>query len=1319
MPRAAARALRIWFPWVFAWAFVLLACGTLTGRLLTTQLDGAEASVAARIAAVTGFDVRIGRLRGRFLDWNPVLEIEGLSLSRNGIEVVAARRARIKADVLEALLRGRVVAAALVVEDLTVELERLEGGAIALRGGAGARPPDIEDVVSFLFHSDYVDLRDARFALYAPGADASAEPLARMTLAALLVGETFDHRGHLRATLTPAGGAAMEAELFVELDDEPLDRRRRSGSVLLELSGLDLRALSGLLGDAIPVLDGRVERARFRARVDPSTGTDFALRLSAEQAAIEGDTPVRLRNVRVDLDGHGRRLHDADLRIRDLDVLVEGEALSLDGARLAWRGDGAGMPALYGSAGAFDGEQLARLARSLELLDARADRWLTSLEPSARIDAIHFAVEPDVGGGAVALRARDISVRGYRGVPRVRGLDARAVVYEGGAWIDVDTDTFYLQFPDVFAEGWRYDAASGRVALRFDRAGLHLRSGLLTLRGPQGRAAGHVALFLPPDEAQRRISLALGIQGADAAFTEAFLPGRLEPELRDWLVSAVRAGRVDRGAVVINGAAKPASREERAFGLWFDFRAGRLAFDPAWPTATSLEGSVLVAGDGVRADLVSGRLAGLELGRTLVRVPRDAQGARVEFEGDGRGDGGSVLRFLRTVPLGDALAFLDERWRAVGAVDVHFDAVVPLDGGAPQQLEIDSELLLERLHVGQADLDLGDVSGRLSYRHPGILSSSDTRARLFDGPAEFRLAGNFAEGGEGLFVEGRGTADGRAIADWSGVDVLAGLAGQAPWSSRMRIQGDGAVELEVDSPAPATPDAGLVTNLPPPLAAPRESLAARMTVAAEGPLDLRLDWGVFSSRFEFVDGTFTRGALAIDTPLGALPPLGLSAVGHAPALDVAAWLETVERWGADAGARGDDDEAVADALLFDFTVSYDAAHWGEQAFGPAVVTLSGFSDELTLGFEAERLAGRLVIPDDERPLTLALDRLDLPLDPAVPVTGSGDTASATAETDEGMAALVEDLDPAAIPALDVVLASLSNDGEDLGEARFAVRSFPGGIRLQDVEAEGRGLVFGPDTEGQSRIELGLSPSPSTRVVGRLSGTDAERVLRRFGLSPSVAADAFAFDIDVAWEGLLDDPSLTTLSGGLTVDVARGRFNELDAGGGPLRMVGLLNVDAIARRMRLDFTDIYKRGIAFEEIEGALAFADGTLSTVRPLRIVGPQSRFVLTGELDLATRMLDGELVVTLPVSKNLPWAAAYAAVVANPLAGAGVFVAERLLRDAIDKYSSARYRISGTVDDPEVEFDTIFENELGRGQDDAAADPVPDEPSPGAGDVP
>ena len=59
--------------------------------------------------------------------------------------------------------------------------------------------------------------------------------------------------------------------------------------------------------------------------------------------------------------------------------------------------------------------------------------------------------------------------------------------------------------------------------------------------------------------------------------------------------------------------------------------------------------------------------------------------------------------------------------------------------------------------------------------------------------------------------------------------------------------------------------------------------------------------------------------------------------------------------------------------------------------------------------------------------------------------------------------------------------------------------------------------------------------------------------------------------------------------------------------------------------------------------------------------------------------------------SKNMPWYAAFISL-GNPLAGLAVLAGERVLRGPLEQFSSAKYAISGTLDDPEVEFVSIFD---------------------------
>jgi uncharacterized protein YhdP len=92
-------------------------------------------------------------------------------------------------------------------------------------------------------------------------------------------------------------------------------------------------------------------------------------------------------------------------------------------------------------------------------------------------------------------------------------------------------------------------------------------------------------------------------------------------------------------------------------------------------------------------------------------------------------------------------------------------------------------------------------------------------------------------------------------------------------------------------------------------------------------------------------------------------------------------------------------------------------------------------------------------------------------------------------------------------------------------------------------------------------------------------------------------------------------------------------------------------------------------------------------------VKGPSS-FQFNGIGDANQRSLDGELVATLPVADNLPWVAALTA--GLPVA-AGVFVVSKLLQKQVNQLSSAVYSISGSWDDPQVEFAHIFDSGGGR----------------------
>ena len=89
---------------------------------------------------------------------------------------------------------------------------------------------------------------------------------------------------------------------------------------------------------------------------------------------------------------------------------------------------------------------------------------------------------------------------------------------------------------------------------------------------------------------------------------------------------------------------------------------------------------------------------------------------------------------------------------------------------------------------------------------------------------------------------------------------------------------------------------------------------------------------------------------------------------------------------------------------------------------------------------------------------------------------------------------------------------------------------------------------------------------------------------------------------------------------------------------------------------------------------------------------------------------------MTLPVSNSLPWYGVYLAL-ANPLAGLGVLVGERVLRKPLEQFSSAKFTVTGDLDDPQIKFVSLWDQSM-KEVESAPDAPETNEASAQVGDV-
>jgi uncharacterized protein YhdP len=125
----------------------------------------------------------------------------------------------------------------------------------------------------------------------------------------------------------------------------------------------------------------------------------------------------------------------------------------------------------------------------------------------------------------------------------------------------------------------------------------------------------------------------------------------------------------------------------------------------------------------------------------------------------------------------------------------------------------------------------------------------------------------------------------------------------------------------------------------------------------------------------------------------------------------------------------------------------------------------------------------------------------------------------------------------------------------------------------------------------------------------------------------------------------------------------------------------LSLQSLPRRLSLDFRDIFSEGLAFDEIVGTVKVNRG-IATTETLRIQGPAVRIQMSGDVDLARETQKLRVKVFPSMSDSLSVAGA---LIGGPIAGIATFVAQKLLKDPIDKIAAYEYDIAGTWADPQV----------------------------------
>ena len=926
-----------------------------------------------------------------------------------------------------------------------------------------------------------------------------------------------------------------------------------------------------------------------------------------------------------------------------------------------------------------------------------------------RVSGLSIASQP---AATVAPATHAIGVPGLRGAT----LDFDASQAGGSATLAIDKGT--LDFPGVFEQpSIPIDQLAAQLLWKLDSGNAQLQ--VKDLRFSNADAEGHAqATWRTSDPAtsrgRDRFPGVLDLQGqltrADGTRVFRYLPLEIPKDTRDYVRAAVLRGTASSVDFRVRGDLHDMPFNDPRDG---DFRIAakvadvRYAYVPpvapaqrvppvagakssaalAWPPLANVSGELVFERSGMLVRNARGRLVGapnVEITQADVGIADMAHpDATLKVDAQARGPIAELL--AAGAPLaGDAAAGLAQV-RATGNAAYRLKLDLPL--AAMEKTKVQASIVLadNELQLTPDTPPLTQVRGTVNLTENGF-ALAGTQARLAGG--EMRIEGRGLYAGNDLNLKAQGTVTGDGLRGLREVDWLARIGqkarGSASYAAALSMR-EGVPEFTFNSSL-----LGMAIDLPPPLAKTADAAlplklekklllhevrpgSARPTQHDQISLDLGNDVAALYVRDISGDAPrVLRGAIGVGADAQAVPPeRGVMANIHLARLDIPQWKALFgEATGSPVQSGAASSDNAADPLAYLPTllaVRADELDIGGRTLHKVVL---GGSREGTLwrtNIDASELSGYAEYRQAQDGRVFArLARLRIERSEATEVES------------------LLDEQPGTLPALDVVIDDFQLFGKQLGRVEIDAVNRGGAGRewrlnkLAFTMPEARFSAVGswaaaPGTAGTR------GDRRRTAMAFQLEIADAGALLTRFGMADVLRRGRGRLDGEVQWQGspfTIDYPSL---DGQIKVDVGAGQFLKADPG--LAKLLGVLNLQALPRRLTLDVRDLFSEGFAFDFIRGDAQVRQGT-ATTNNLQMKGVNAAALMDGSADIAHETQNLRVVVIPEINAGT---AALVATAINQLVGLGTFLAQALLSKPLSAAATQEFQIEGTWADPKI----------------------------------
>ncbi|MEI7455870.1 MAG: YhdP family protein [Nitrosomonadales bacterium] len=838
--------------------------------------------------------------------------------------------------------------------------------------------------------------------------------------------------------------------------------------------------------------------------------------------------------------------------------------------------------------------------------------------------------------------------------PGFSGLSLAIDGSETSGNLNINTRNLTIEAPGIMRETLQFHTLTGQANWQREHEELNIKVANLALANDD--LAGNLyGTFQTKKDTLGIADLTASLTHGEIQHAARYIPlVALDKKDSDWLNDALLSGKTEDFRLRLKGNLSDFpldGSKSTTFEIAAHAQNVSMKFAPDWPKIDNLSGEFQIHNNKMQVRAPAADMLGAHIHNLLItQADMSSADPILDIKGEAEAANSVFLQFIQQSPVRGYIDGFTDGMTASGNGHLNLSAQIPLLQTKPAKISGMLRIPASDINIGNGVPWLRNTNGELSFTESGIKTNTVT-ASILGGPA--RLTVQTLEGGViRASLQGRANLDQLRKAEMTTLPDA--LQGSTNWDASINtvkkitqvalnsnLQG-----ISSSLPAPFNKSANEIW----PLHIEKKGMIDKQDLIS-AQLGKLLSARLISTESNGVS-TITRGNLVFGGLSASLPAKdGIWLSGNLPSL-------SLQGWGVIAGNSGTALPLAGAALHIEQLTGYGLNLKDLQ------ITAARRGDGLAAQLASQPLNGELIWQphgfNGKTKLSAHLRNLHW--------------AEQEKSNTLPVQAAPQPRQPQELPAIEVTIEDLQFKGKNLG--RFELVGMPEAqnwrlrrlhISNPDGTLTGDGIWRSEQTSMQTHVNLLLDIS------------NAGKILSRSGYPNTVKNGSGKMIANLNWDGQPFDFNYASLNGTLKLDTGQGQFLKMEPGIG--KLLGILSLQALPKRITLDFTDVFSSGFEFDSINGNATLMRGVLQT-DDLHIDGSSAKVTMKGQVNLndETQNLRVEVLPTLGSSVSM-----LSAFAAGPVVGIGTLIVSKILGNPLDKLISFEYNVTGKWSDPSV----------------------------------